>query len=152
MVFPQTGGCLCGAIRYEIVETPTMAYTCHCTHCQRLSASAFSLAIGVAGEAFRLTAGEPKELRRVSDSGNIGTRWVCPECGVWICGGSKPGPTPGTGLRMVRAGTLDDTSWVRPTVHFWTRSAQPWIVFPPGDRVFETQPDDFRGVMVSGMR
>jgi hypothetical protein len=40
----------------------------------------------------------------------------------------------------VRSGTLDDTSWLRPTVHFWTRSKQPWIMLPEGDQSFETQP------------
>lgn len=46
-------------------------------------------------------------------------------------------------FRNVRAGTLDDTSWLRPTVHFWTRSKQPWIVLPDArSHVFETQPDD----------
>ena len=40
------------------------------------------------------------------------------------------------------AGTLDDTSWLRPTAHFWTRSAQGWVVLPEGDRRFETEPVD----------
>ena len=42
----------------------------------------------------------------------------------------------------VRAGTLDDASWLRPTVHFWTRSAQRWVVLPEEDQRFETQPED----------
>jgi hypothetical protein len=45
-------------------------------------------------------------------------------------------------LRRVRAGTLDDTSWLHPTAHFSTRSKQPWITLPEGCRSFETQPDD----------
>ena len=48
----------------------------------------------------------------------------------------------GGGALRVRAGTLDDTSWLRPTVHFWTRSVQPWVVLPEGDQRFETQPQD----------
>jgi hypothetical protein len=44
-------------------------------------------------------------------------------------------------VRLIsRAGTLDDTSWLRPTAHFWTRSKQPWITLPEGDQIFETQP------------
>jgi hypothetical protein len=43
----------------------------------------------------------------------------------------------------MRAGTLDDTSWLRPTAHFWIRNKQPWIVLPDErSHVFETQPDD----------
>jgi hypothetical protein len=43
-------------------------------------------------------------------------------------------------LVRVRAGSLDDTSWLRPTRHIWTRSKQPWITFGPGDEIFEAQP------------
>ena len=44
---------------------------------------------------------------------------------------------------MIRAGTLDDTSWLRPHAHLWTRSAQPWFAFPEGVPRYETQPKDF---------
>jgi hypothetical protein len=37
---PQTGGCLCDKIRYEITEAPQSVYTCHCVDCQRLTGSA----------------------------------------------------------------------------------------------------------------
>ncbi len=42
MKLPQTGGCQCGAIRYEITEEPQQVYACHCRDCQRLTSSAFS--------------------------------------------------------------------------------------------------------------
>ena len=143
MKLPQTGGCLCGAVRYEVSLPPMATYTCHCTACQRLSGSAFSSAIVVAAEAFRPSGGETRPFYRTTDSGRTSTRWVCAECGVWICGGPKPGMAePGTFV-FVRAGTLDDTSWLRPTVHFWTRSAQPWVALPDGDVRFETQPADY---------
>jgi len=140
MRLPQTGGCQCGALRYEITEAPQMVYACHCTDCQRLTSSAFSMAVVVAEGAFRLTRGEPRPLQRTADSGRVAIRWVCPQCGSWISGV----PTPGSVIR-VRAGTLDDTSWLRPTVHFWTRSKQPWIALPEGCRSFETQPEDLTG-------
>jgi hypothetical protein len=114
-----------------------MVYSCHCTDCQRLTSSAFSMAVVVADGAFHLTRGEPRPLQRTADSGRIATRWVCPECGSWISGV----PISGSTIR-VRAGTLNDTSWLRPTVHFWTRSKQPWIALPEGCRSFETQPED----------
>jgi hypothetical protein len=134
MKFPQTGGCQCGALRYEITKAPRMVYTCHCTDCQRLTSSAFSMAIVVAPEAFRFTQGEPRPLQKTADSGRVVTRWVCPQCGSWICSAPKPGSA------NVRAGTLDDTTWLLPTAHFWTRSKQPWIALPEGSRSFETQP------------
>src|SRR5689334_1765369 len=143
MKLPLTGGCQCGAVRYEITAAPTMAYTCHCTDCQRLTGSAFSTGLVVMAEAFHPSGGETRPFQRITDSGRTSTRWVCVACGTWICGGPRPGTAEPETLVVVRAGTLDDTSWLRPVAHFWTRSAQPWVVLPEGDPRFETQPADF---------
>jgi hypothetical protein len=134
MKLPQTGGCLCGKIRYEISKAPQLVYTCHCTHCQRITSSAFSIGITVPETAFRLSGIEPRPLQRIADSGRTNTRWVCPECAVWL---ASP---PRDGLIRIRAGTLDDTSWLTPTRHIWTRSKQPWVTFPEGDEIFPAQP------------
>ena len=141
MKLPQTGGCLCGAIRYEITQPPLVTYTCHCTVCQRLTGSAFSSALVVPAEAcrFRGRAAVLPAHRRQRPCGDP----------VGLCGvrhlalqrrEARTAP-PGTFV-AVRAGTLDDTSWLRPTAHFWTRSAQPWVTLPEGDTRFETQPAD----------
>jgi hypothetical protein len=134
MKLPQTGGCHCGAIRYEITEEPQSVYVCHCTDCQRLTSSAFSMGVVVSEKALQLVGAEPRQLQRTADSGRISTRLVCPNCGTWVCG------LPRDGLHRVRAGTLDDTSWLRPTRHIWTRSKQPWITIADGDEVFEKGP------------
>ena len=81
MKLPQTGGCQCGAIRYEISAAPQLVYTCHCTDCQRLTSSAFSLGMVVAEEAFQLGGVEPRRLQRTADSGRVNARLVCPVCG-----------------------------------------------------------------------
>ena len=99
MKLPQTGGCLCGKIRYEITEAPQLVYTCHCVHCQRLTSSAFSMAIVVTDGAFRIAGIGPRAIQRTADSRGVVTRWVCPECGSWVCGASSSDD----GLRRVRA-------------------------------------------------
>ena len=86
--------------------------------------------------AFRLTAGEPRAIERMSDSGRLNTRFVCPDCACWIYS------RPRGGVVRVRAGTLDDTSWLRPTRHIWTRSKQPWVTLAEGDETFEGQPPE----------
>ncbi len=134
MKLPQTGGCQCGKIRYEITEEPRSVYTCHCLDCQRLTSSAFSLGIVVPETGFRLTGIEPRSLSRAADSGRVSVRLVCPECGSWVCG------TPRGGEVRVRGGTFDDTSWLRPSRHIWTRRKQAWVTLPEGDEVFEGQP------------
>jgi hypothetical protein len=86
MKLPQTGGCQCGEIRYEIAEAPHLAYTCHCKDCRRLTRRAFSsLGIVVPERAFRLSGVERRPLQRIADSGRTNTRWVCPECASWVC-------------------------------------------------------------------
>jgi hypothetical protein len=141
MKLPLTGGCQCGALRYEISEAPVATYLCHCTECQRVTGSAFSMAILVRDAAFHVARGEPQPIERSADSGRTVTRWHCPECASWICNGAIPGIGRSGPVRRVRPGTLDDRSWLRPTAHFWTRSKQPWFVLPSGDQAFETQPD-----------
>jgi hypothetical protein len=133
MKLPQTGGCQCGKIRYEITEAPQLVYTCHCTDCQRLTSSAFSLGVVVAESGLRLSGIEPRSLQRMADSGRANTRWVCPECATWVCS------PPRDGLARVRAGTLDDRSWLRPTRHIWIGSKQPWVTFAEGDELYEKQ-------------
>src|SRR5260370_16524001 len=79
MKLPQTGGCQCGKIRYEITEEPKSVYTCHCTACQRLTSSAFSLGLVVAEKAFKMSGVEPRPLQRLADSGRMNPRLVFPE-------------------------------------------------------------------------
>jgi hypothetical protein len=130
------GGFQCGKIRYEITEVPQLVSTCHCTDCQRITSSAFSLGVALPDVAVRLTAGEQGAIERVPDSGRLNTRFVCSGCASWVC--SLPW---GDGM-CVRAGTLDDTSWLRPTRHIWTRSKQPRVTFANGDEIFDGQPSE----------
>src|SRR3954471_12881554 len=78
---PQTGGCECGEIRYEITEAPQSVYACHCRDCQRLTSSAFSMGVVVPETAFKLSGVKPRALQRLADSGRTPTRWVCPVAG-----------------------------------------------------------------------
>jgi hypothetical protein len=139
---PMRGGCHCGAVRYDIAQAPLLVYACHCTDCQRITGSAFSIGIVVPDAAFRLTGRAPRTApHHVADSGRIKARWVCPDCGTWLFGDPRPGtPHPGQ-IRIVRGGTLDDASWLRPTMHYWTRSKQSWVVLSDDAVLFDTQPD-----------
>lgn len=46
MNLPQAGGCPCEKIRSKITEQPGLVYACHCTDCQHITSSAFSLGVG----------------------------------------------------------------------------------------------------------
>jgi hypothetical protein len=112
-------------------------HACHCTECQRHTGSAFGLVVAVPEAGFYLT-GMPKLVQRVLGSGKIRQRWTCPACGTWIC--DDPAVIDGDDVRYVRGGTFDDTSWVRPQLHFWIRSKQPWLVLPDDAKVHPMQP------------
>ena len=81
---PMTGGCLCGAVRYESTGEPGFALLCHCRDCQRQSGSAFAAGWRVPAAGFRVTQGEPKLYVRAADSGNQITRAFCPDCGTML--------------------------------------------------------------------
>ncbi len=142
MQLPLTGGCICGAIRYTVARTPIEVYACHCTDCQRITSSAFSMGIVVADEAFRVTGKTAITVPGgVTEGGRVKSRWVCPDCGTWLFGNPRPGTQHPGMIRVVRGGTLDNTSWLTPTAHYWTRSRQPWVALPEDATVFATQPD-----------
>jgi hypothetical protein len=136
--FPQSGGCLCGAVRYEITGPPVTVYACHCTECQRHSGSAFAMAAVIPKEHFRITIGSPKMFARQTSPTKTMECCFCSKCGTRLYhvpgGASYPN-------RNIKPGTLDDPSWLMPTTHFWTRSAQHWVDIPDDATQYETQPE-----------
>lgn len=142
---PLTGGCACGAVRYEITGPPLAVYACCCTDCQTLTGSAFSLAMPVFRKDFAITRGEPESWVRTAASGNAIPQRICTTCGVRLFTEPVFGPQTVT----VRPGTLDDTGWVRPVAAFYMGSAQPWTVFADDVLTYETQPADFMPVIAA---
>lgn len=132
---PIGGGCQCGAVRYRITGRPVTFYLCHCSECQRHTSSAFGESLRLRREDLKVD-GELKLTTRGSESGTLREGWFCPECGVRIWHGSR-----GSVMVNIKAGTLDDTSWLVPAGHIWTRSAQPFMRFGNDELVYEVQPD-----------
>jgi hypothetical protein len=137
---PLTGGCPCGAIRYDVASFPLLLYASHCASCQRTSGSAFALNMPVKAKDFHILQGEPKGWRRLSPSGADVTSWFCGDCGGRIYGESVGRPQS----INIRAGTLDDTKWLVPAAHMYMRSAQPWMLPAADGECFETGPADLR--------
>lgn len=139
---PLTGGCPCGAIRYEVTDMPLALYACHCTDCQRKSGSAFALNMPVPAKSFRISKGTPKGWHNAGASGEQTIAWFCGDCGGRLYGERPSRPDAMT----LRAGTLDDTSWLSPAAHIFMRSAQAWDAeAQQGAAIacFETMPNDF---------
>jgi hypothetical protein len=123
MSAPMTGGCLCGAVRYEVSGELAMQAVCHCSHCQKQAGSAFSTLIGVPEGQVTITAGKPKSYIDHGESGKKVERQFCDTCGSPLFSVVEAAP----GMTFIKSGTLDDTAFFQPTMHFWTRSKQDWV-------------------------
>ncbi len=138
---PVSGGCQCGAIRYELHGESKMLYACHCSDYQTQSSSAFGMSLIVAPESLRFVSGEQR-LRAWDtrgDDGAIKRCYFCPDCGTRIYHGSDRADDD----ISIKAGTLDDTSKLRPVAQIWLRSAQTWTALPRSAfHCFDTEPDD----------
>ena len=131
-----SGGCLCGAVRYECTAEPVVAAHCQCRECQKDTGTGHSSHVGVPAEALRLT-GELTYFETTAQSGNIATRGFCPTCG-------SPIVFKTTGYReavFLTAGSLDDPTLFRPTLVVFAASAQPWDLVDPDLPQFPAMPD-----------
>ncbi|MBW2281828.1 MAG: GFA family protein [Deltaproteobacteria bacterium] len=133
--FPQAGGCVCGEIRYVLRDDPVTVYACHCTDCQTETGSAFYLSVVVPAAAFEYTRGTPERWDVVLPDGREKGSFCCARCKT-----NLGGPGSLENLASVDGGTFDDTSWLVPAGHIWTRSAQSWIQLPEDSLRFETAP------------
>jgi hypothetical protein len=123
---PYEGGCDCGSVRYVVSCEPIVVFACHCTICQTQSGSAFGMGMRIPADGFRLTKGSLKTFERVADSGQVFINSFCADCGTRIH--NQPSKFPG--VLSLKPGTLDDTSWVVPSMHVFMRSAQKWVSLP----------------------
>ena len=117
-----TGGCLCGALRYEAAPDPASAYYCHCRDCQIGSGSAFHVAVLAPESSFRCTRGRTAEYVKTADSGNTIRRMFCPRCGtpLWWTGDGFPG------VVVLSLSSLDDPGQISPSREVWTDNAVAW--------------------------
>src|SRR5262245_4207893 len=99
-----TGGCACGAIRYEVTAEPIVTFNCHCRDCQKTTGGGYTPVFYVPASAFKFTKGAPKYFGTTSEMMGDNVRGFCPECGSRLFGGKSDF---GQGIA---AGTLDDPS------------------------------------------
>jgi len=131
-----TGGCLCGAIRYEAEGEPMAHAVCFCTDCQKANGGGPTYALIMPRAGFRVTKGEPGSYSIRADSGGNVGRFFCPNCGTMLF--SKPASI--AHVVPIRAGTLDDPSIYRPNLQIFTASAPPWMHVDPNLLSFERNP------------
>jgi hypothetical protein len=126
MKLPASGGCLCGAVRYQITANPIASANCHCRTCQKAVGAPYTAILFVKSSTLSIT-GNYKEYATPADSGNTVYRAFCPACGTSLFG--RNGTF--TKIRPLSAVTLDDPSEFKPEKDIWAKDAQPWDFMDP---------------------
>lgn len=114
---PVTGGCLCGAVRYQLTEPPEGGACCHCRMCQKSCGNPYFASAYISVKSFQFTKGEPKYYR----SSTYVERGFCAACGTPLIF------RDGTDLHAIYIGTLDHPEEWPPTInHLGMESRIPW--------------------------
>ncbi len=130
-----TGGCLCGAVRYEAGAPPRYAGYCFCADCRKASGSGFVGFMGFPADILRIT-GDVVTHTLVQSDGRKSERNFCPTCGSLVFGGVRGIAEQHT----VYAGSLDDPAHFKPTMAIYNSQRPEWVPLPAGLTVFEQMP------------
>lgn len=131
----KTGGCLCGAVRYELDADPVRSMICSCKNCQRTSGSALSTIALVPKSALSVT-GELKGYEYKGDTGGTLEINFCPNCGSPVI--LKISAMPD--IVSIKVGSFDNTDWYKPGVSIFADSAQKWMPELPECMSFPQNP------------
>ena len=121
---PLTGGCGCGAVRFEIDKPLVAAAYCHCTRCQHRSGSAAGASARIEPGSLTITAGE-EHLRDWAPPGGF-AKAFCGECGSAVIARDPETKEP----KIVRLGAIDGDPGVRPAARQFVAYAAPWEPIP----------------------
>lgn len=137
MKYPIEGSCQCGQVTYTLHKPPKMVQACHCTECQKLSTSPFSVTAIIETDAIEFR-GELKEWSRIADSGNWNVAKFCPDCGNRIYH-YNPADMATVKLKLIPV-KLDDDTIFEPQRHVWVQEKKSWYPLPEGVKLYDTQP------------
>lgn len=131
-----TGGCLCGECSYEFPRDAAISTIhCHCQDCRKSTGSGKATIIMVPKAALK-TKGEFKTFTVQGTEGAHVARGFCPVCGSQLMSFVEEMPA----IMLVKAGSLDDASWVKADLSCWTHSAQSWSPADNNIPAFERNP------------
>ena len=116
------GSCHCGKLRYAVNADPIFSAVCHCKTCQKQTGTAFRVVVAVPRPAV-LIEGLSKTYTRPGESGQAVINRFCPDCASTVV--IEPAALPS--ITIIPAGTLDDTSWVKPAMEIYCDDAQSWL-------------------------
>ena len=118
LTLPQDGGCRCGRVRLRISKAPLLTMACHCTGCQKMSSSAYSLSAAIPADGFEVVEGEPV----IGGLHGASRHYFCGWCMTWMF--TRP---EGVDFFVnVRPTMLDDTTWLVPYIETFTSEKLHW--------------------------
>jgi hypothetical protein len=135
MTSPFTGGCACGALRYEIAAEPVAMVQCHCRQCQRDSGTGHQSHLTFVDAPVKAT-GTAATWDSVGDGGTRKRRGFCPTCGSPVHLTFPDMPE----VFIVAAASLDDPERFRPGVTTWASAAPSWDHVDRNEAWFERMP------------
>jgi hypothetical protein len=124
MSFLLTGGCNCGAVRFEVSAPLVSSVYCHCTRCQRRTGTGASANARVEPGSFRVVEGEDRLRAWKPESG--AHKWFCGDCGSALFSRSPDDPEQ-VGVRL---GTFDSDPGIRPEARQYVAYAASWEAIP----------------------
>jgi hypothetical protein len=130
-----TGGCLCGAVRYEAEGEPLFSGHCYCADCRKASGSGFVPFMGFPSGAVRV-CGQTRQFASKTATGAEAVRNFCPVCGSLVFGGGVDEHDSFN----IYAGSLDDPSCFRPKIAIFALNRPAWAILPPDVAVFDEMP------------
>jgi hypothetical protein len=122
---PLTGGCLCGAVRFEIDKPPLFASYCHCTRCQKRTGTGASANVRIERGSLRWTQGEGSITEWTPEGGGA-VKAFCSTCGGHLYSRPADADEPAG----VRLGAVDGDPGVRPAFRQYTAYAVSWEAIP----------------------
>lgn len=130
-----SGGCLCGAVTYSGDCDIARIVNCHCTDCQKATGAVHGTNLFVPEDQISVS-GTLQSFSHTADSGATLTKKFCPTCGSQVLGQHSGRP----GVMVVRAGSLDDKSLIRPQLNVFTDSMAPSTPLDPSLPSFPRMP------------
>jgi hypothetical protein len=129
MAATLTGGCACGAIRYECSGDPALALNCYCRDCQRSGGTAMASLMAMPKAGVKLLKGEARYFDVIGESGKKVSRGFCANCGSGLFTRGESFPD----VLGIKAASLDDPNQFRPGMNIYTSSAPAWA--PMSDKL-----------------
>lgn len=131
-----TGGCACGAVRYECTGKAISSFHCHCRACQQYTGSGYLASTLFPAATFKIVKGSVREYPTTGDNGGVVYRGFCENCGSPVA--NRLGRLPQ--FVGIPAGSMDDPSRHQPTMDLFVRDAKPWDHMDPARQKYQEGP------------